>query len=200
MVRTCTKEGDKRETMKKTIWRLFVNFEKEEDWLNEMSAKGLAFTDYFFGRYTFADSDPGEYVYRIELLENRKGHPESRKYLSFMAESGAECISTWYRWVFFRKKAASGSFDIYSDRDSRISHYKRVSLMFLGAGIAEICIGTGQIVLVIGSFLSAEPLTWYLGNLILAGLLWGIGIIFLRTWNSLRKKNKALKQEKNVWE
>ncbi|MCL1981543.1 MAG: DUF2812 domain-containing protein, partial [Clostridiales bacterium] len=99
-------------TMKKTIWKLFVDFEKEEEWLNEMSAKGLAFTDYFFGRYTFADSAPSEYVYRIELLENRKGHPESQKYLNFMAENGADCVSTWYRWVYFRKKAASGSFDI----------------------------------------------------------------------------------------
>ena len=124
--------------MKKHVWKLYMNYEKEEAWLNTMSAKGLAFTDYFLFRYTFEDSEPGEYIYRIELLENLPGHPESRKYLNFMAENGIEQISSWNRWVYFRKRAADGPFDIYSDIDSRIAHYKRIATLFFIVMIIEI--------------------------------------------------------------
>jgi antibiotic biosynthesis monooxygenase (ABM) superfamily enzyme len=117
--------------MKHVIRKAYWNFEKEEKWLNGLSAKGLALTDYTWCRYVFQDAPKGEYIFRIELLENPVKHPESQNYIRFMEETGAEFVASYMRWVYFRKKAADGEFDIYSDTDSRIKHYKRVRTFFM---------------------------------------------------------------------
>lgn len=90
--------------MKTIIRKAYWNYEKEEKWLNEMSANGFALTDYFWCRYVFTDCEPGEYIYRIELLEYLPTHPVSQKYLRFMEENGVEYVASTTRWVFFRKK------------------------------------------------------------------------------------------------
>ena len=50
---------------------IFADMEKEEEWLNEMAQKGFNFMDNFIMRYTFSEGTPNEYIYRIEMLENR---------------------------------------------------------------------------------------------------------------------------------
>ncbi len=47
------------------VRKLFWDFEKEEQWLNEMSAKGMALTHYSWCKYVFTDS-PKNGI-RIEL-------------------------------------------------------------------------------------------------------------------------------------
>lgn len=39
--------------MKKVIYKAYYDYEKEEKWLKEMSAKGLALINYSWLRYTF---------------------------------------------------------------------------------------------------------------------------------------------------
>ena len=48
--------------MKKTVHKLFWawEFDREEKWLNDMSAKGLQLTDVGFCRYVFETGTPGE--------------------------------------------------------------------------------------------------------------------------------------------
>ncbi|WP_105615289.1 DUF2812 domain-containing protein [Vallitalea okinawensis] len=122
------------------IRKVFLDYEKEEKWLNELAVKGINFVDYSFTRYLFKEGQSGEYIYRIELLENLPSHPESKAYLKFLKESGVECMSTWYRWVYLRKKADSGPFDIYSDYEMRIKHHKRiVSLQGIGGVVNLLC-------------------------------------------------------------
>lgn len=48
--------------MKQVIRKLFINFEKEEKWINNIAAKGLNFIDYSFSRYLFEEGTPGEYI------------------------------------------------------------------------------------------------------------------------------------------
>lgn len=57
--------------MKQVIRKAFWNYEKEEHWLNTMSAKSLAMTNYSWCRYVFEEEPRGEYIYRIELTETR---------------------------------------------------------------------------------------------------------------------------------
>lgn len=104
---------------------IFADMEKEEAWINEMAEKGFNFIDNVFIRYTFSEGKPNEYIYRIELLENRPSHPLSMQYFKFLGETGIECVSTTGRWAYFRKKAADGPFDLYTDIEERIKHYKR---------------------------------------------------------------------------
>lgn len=51
-------------------------------------------------------------------------------YLRFMEDLGVECVCTRIRWAYFRKKSADGPFDLFSDIDSRINFYKRLTKMF----------------------------------------------------------------------
>jgi hypothetical protein len=114
------------------------NFEKEETWLDEMSAKGMQLVDVGFCRYTFEDNDPGVYRYRIELLKNVPTDPEQMAYIRFMEESGIRHVGTYMRYVYFRRPASEGAFDLFSDIDSRVSHYRRISTLLLIIGILNL--------------------------------------------------------------
>lgn len=182
--------------MKHIVWKLYSNFEKEEKWLNEMSAKGLALTDYSWCRYVFEEAPKGEYIYRIELLENLPTNPESIAYIKFLEDAGVECVATYMRWVFFRKKAKDGTFDLYSDIDSKIKHYKRVLKLWLILALAELTIGFSNIQL--GLLFSEKRLgpNAFLG---LPLFIFGIVILFSLAM-PLMKKIKRLKKEKQIRE
>lgn len=119
--------------MRHTIYKWFWawDFEKEEKWLNEMSAKGLQLAAVGFCRYVFEEGTRGEYAYRLELLKDLPSNPESVSYIRFLEETGIEYIGSVIRWSYFRKKAADGAFEIYSDIDSKIKHYKRIMTLFI---------------------------------------------------------------------
>lgn len=182
--------------MKTIIKKAYWNYEKEENWLNKMSAKGFALTDYSWCRYVFTDAEPGEYIYRIELLEHTAAHPVSQKYLRFMEESGVEHIASYMRWVYFRKKAADGAFDIYSDIDSKLAHYKRVNLFFTTLACAELLIGTPNILIGLG----LHGIPTFPMNIALGCIVFCIGIAFLIMCHPLRKRIKELKKEKLIME
>lgn len=114
--------------MKYVVHKFFTigQYEKEEKWLNEMSAKGMHLTDVGFCRYSFEKGSPGEYIYRLELLNHLPQHPESISYINFLEETGIEHIGSMMRWVYFRKKASDSLFELYSDTESKINHYKRI--------------------------------------------------------------------------
>jgi len=78
MARDCWKGS----MMRLYKWNAFMDHEKEEAWLNDMAARGFAFTDLALLRYSFEDCELGEYTYRIELLNELPMHPESRRYLA----------------------------------------------------------------------------------------------------------------------
>ena len=130
------------------VVRVFVDFEKEENWLNEMSAKGLHFISYAFPQYLFEEGTPGEYTYRIELLSKPPSHIEGKAYIDFVEESGAECVDTFHFWAYFRRKTADGPFDLYTDNSSKIRHYQRV--MALMGAVAAFLLALGVWVLLMG--------------------------------------------------
>lgn len=113
-----------------TIHKLYWDFEKEELWLNDLAARGLALTDYCWGTYRFEQSAPGQWQYRIELLPQNARKPASREYLDFMADAGVQTVATYMSWVYFRKATADGPFELFSDLESRIAHYTRVLTFF----------------------------------------------------------------------
>lgn len=127
--------------MKHKVFKLFVDYEKEEQWLNEMSAKGLQLSSYYFGQYVFEDGQPGEYTYRLEMMKSHPRGGEGLAYIRFMEEAGVECVDTFWKWVYFRKKTSDGPFDLYTDIESRIRHYQRVlTVAAIGsAGNAFVC-------------------------------------------------------------
>lgn len=114
--------------MKQHYYKVFWAWEseKEEQWLNKMSAKGLQLTQVSLFDYTFTEGAPGEYIYRLELLEEMPSAQKSRDYLRFLKETGVEHISSMLRWVYLRRPAAEGPFDLYSDITSQVKQNSRI--------------------------------------------------------------------------
>ena len=187
--------------MKHIVWKAYWDYEKEEKWLNEMSAKGMVLTDYSWCRYAFEETQNNQYTYRIELLENMPNHPESVAYIRFLEENGVECVATYMRWVYLRKKTSEGSFDVYTDIDSKIKHYKRIYALWNTLMIAES--GAGLLNLSIGLTnlnINEKSGDFSYGNLIigLCLILWGL--LFFKLGFPIRKKIKKLEKEKNIRE
>lgn len=183
--------------MKHIVRKLFIDYEKEEKYLNEMAAKGLALTGYSWCKYVFQDSQKGEYIYRIELLENPINHPESQNYIKFMEETGIEFVASYIRWVYFRRKAADGDFDIYSDIDSRLKHFKRIRMLYLVLSLLNFAIGAMNI---FNGYMQTKlgmiPINSYVAILSLV-----VGTLLLTLFVlPINKKITLLKKEKDIRE
>lgn len=119
-------------------FRLYYDKDKETLWLNEMADRGYAMTGFFAGFYTFKKCEPGEYRYQIDFSEKLFGI--SKNYKDFMKEMHIEIVEKWFFWIILRKKATDGEFQLYTDVDSSISHYKKIRMMFkIGVIIEIIC-------------------------------------------------------------
>lgn len=119
-------------------WFWAWNYDREEEWLNEWARRGLVLVDVAGFRYVFEESAPGEYEYRLELLENMASSAESRNYLRFLEEMGVECIATYGRWVYLRRRTDGAPFDLFSDIDSKIKHLKRIDTLLLAVLVIQL--------------------------------------------------------------
>jgi hypothetical protein len=184
--------------MKTKIRKAFIDFEKEENWLNEMAAKGMAMTHYNFCCYTFEDCVPGEYFYRIELLERGANHHESARYICFLEENGIEHIATDSSWIYFRKKAAAGAFELYNDLDSRIKHYSRIARLLFGIGVLEFLLISTQI----GGLLSllGRGSRFWIVSVACMALMLTVSALLLSWWFYYSKKVKRLRREREIFE
>lgn len=113
---------------KKTVWKTFWlwQYEEEEAWLNQMAAEGWALEEVHIARYVFVPCQPGEYIIRMERLSGSPEKEENQEYIWFVRGTGADYLGKWDRWVYFRKKAEDGPFELFSDLDSRLAHVNRV--------------------------------------------------------------------------
>lgn len=149
-------------------FRLYYDADRGTAWLNEMAAKGYSMTRFFAGFFTFEPCEPGEYLYQIDFSSKLFSVPED--YREFMEETGVEVIQPWGPWIFLRKKASEGNFQLYSDVDSQIKYYTKIRNMFKIVTLLELicfvieCICVGQVrpadrplfiffVLLIGTFI-----------------------------------------------
>jgi hypothetical protein len=178
--------------MKHVIWKPYWNYLKEEQWLNDMSQHGLAMTSYTWCRYVFEDTPRGEYIYRIELMEHCAAHPESVKYIEFLEATGVEFVSSYMHWAYFRKKAADGPFELYTDIDSKIKHFRRIFWLWAVLTILEYLAGIGNIVI---GFIEAS-----LSNLILGMCVTALGVAFTLLALQIRLKMSQLKKDKRIKE
>ena len=145
-----------RETKK--IWKIFLvwNYDKEEEWLNEMAMNGWTLTAVGFCNYTFVTTEPGEYNIRMEM------RPHDDGYLEFLRENDVEFVGRILQWHYYRKKTSLGPFELYSDIESRIQHMDRIGKMLFAIGMANLLIG-------IANSIGPSRLGWI--NLLCATLL-----------------------------
>ena len=168
---------NERKIMYKWFW--VWEFEKEERWLNQMAMEGWALVSVGYSKYIFERCQPGDYIIRLEM------HNADTEYISFMNELGAEYLGNIFKWIYFRRKAEFGEFDVFSDIDSKIRHIDGISKFLTVFCVLNLIMG------VINSF---NP-TVHIGfiNLLVAALLaYGIG--------RLHGKKESLQKDRQLYE
>lgn len=179
--------------MRKKLIKIMVDFEKEERWLNKMAAQGLALVNYTFLTYTFEACEPGEYIYRIEYFGKSANSAEGESYISFLEEASVEHVCNYTHWIYFRRKATEGPFDLYSDIDSKLAHYKKILTFWGMLLVAEILFAFSNFHLALDheSFLLSPNFMIFCPLAILA-------VVIFMAWRRLYKKYKHLQQKQVV--
>ncbi|WP_167816022.1 DUF2812 domain-containing protein [Methanocorpusculum sp. GPch4] len=184
--------------MKHTTWRWISDYEKEEKWLNEMAAKGMSLYSFFFGKYTFEETEPGKYIYQIELLESFPTSPQSVAYLRFLEDTGVVCVASVFRWVYLRKEAASGPFELYTDIDSKIKRLSTMKNLWFTFVWLEFIIAAANLAMVIYGWIVLGQMAWI--NLGCVVLLVVMGLLLLHLGLKPARKIKSLKREQLIRE
>ena len=150
--------------MKHTVHKWFWawDFEEEERWLNTMVQQGWLLESVGYASYTFVACEPGSYIIRLEMRDH------DQAYLDFMAELGAEYVGRMVKWIYFRRKAEEGPFDIFSDLDSRLEHISRIGNLVKVLAVANLVCG------VVNSFNPVMHVGW-LNLLVCTLLMYGLG-------------------------
>ncbi len=100
--------------MKKRCFRFFsiADYEQEQKWLNEMGRNGWNLTNAAGIVYTFERGKEGEYIYKLDLPDERMSSIEVDNYYKFMQECGVEVVCTFKSWRYLRKKSREGNFEM----------------------------------------------------------------------------------------
>ncbi|MED1410340.1 MULTISPECIES: DUF2812 domain-containing protein [Bacillus] len=119
------------------MWRLkfFIDFEKEEKWLEEMAWKGYYLESNTFG-YRFRIAEPEDATIKIDhRIFNRRS--DFINYCTLFEDSGWKHIAGkwWSGTQYFQKIDEGSEDDIFSDEMSRVGKYKRLSKTFLELAI-----------------------------------------------------------------
>lgn len=112
-------------------FKLFLDFDKEEKWLNSMAKKGYELEDKFL-RYKFKSTKPQDTVIKIDcrLFRNKKDFID---YCTLFEDSGWKHISGSKSsgTQYFKKTNQNGNDDIFSDKLSKATRYKRLSKIMI---------------------------------------------------------------------
>lgn len=148
-----------------TKFRIYFDKDKEVTWLNEMAAKGWAMTGFSFCAYHFEPCAPGEYLYQVDF--GGGAFSVSEDYREFMSEAGVEIVSVWGPYVFLRRKAGEGSFELYTDVESKVEQYTKIRAMLKVAFILEL----SCLILEVLAGLGGSPMGWVAVFFILAVMM-----------------------------
>ena len=144
-------------------FKLYFDKDKETKWLNDMADQGWAMNGFFAGFYRFEPCEKGKYTYQIDF--GNEFFSVSDDYREFMSDSDIEIIQSWGFWVFLRKLSSEGEFQLYTDVDSQIEHYKKIRNMFKAVTVIElICL----FIELFSASMTNSPLLWSFVFLILA--------------------------------
>lgn len=132
--------------MKKVVYRFYLDYEKEENWINKMSAKGWHLEKFALGRFTFTKGEPGKYIYRNEFISEMKTK-EKKEYFEFLSDSGIVVIHEFGGWVYMKKEANEGPFELFTDNDSHIAYYKRMMNFFVALFFVNVFSGIFNLII-----------------------------------------------------
>ncbi|MDD7793574.1 DUF2812 domain-containing protein [Clostridium sp. 'White wine YQ'] len=116
--------------------KFFIDYDKEEKWLNDMAKKGYELEDVIF-TYKFRKVKPENAIIRIDFRKF-KNQEDFIDYSTLFEDSGWKHIagSKFYGAQYFKKVSENSQEDIFSDAMSKAGKYKRLSNMWASLAIA----------------------------------------------------------------
>lgn len=126
--------------------------EKEEAWLEEMSASGWHLRSVNLPwTYRFEQGAGRQYSYRLDYMYMNK--QKLAEYLQIFQDAGWEYLGEMSNWRYWRKLVETGGpAEIFTDNESKIKKYQRV-LLFMAFVLMML------ILLAINLFHNGTPLT-----------------------------------------
>lgn len=178
-------------TEKLTKIRFFIDYEKEERWVNDMSQQGWHLVKLGFGYFIFEKGLPGEYIYRNEMLAGFRKKNDSKEYIEFLKDTGVELVTKYTTWVYFRKKTEEGPFELYSDITSKLQYINRILYLFLLLFLVNFYFGISN---VFNVFNHNSNVTYTIGIFNLS-----VSLIFVFPLFLLFKRRKDLKSKLTIF-
>ncbi|WP_201008499.1 DUF2812 domain-containing protein [Paenibacillus glycanilyticus] len=169
------------------------NFEKEEQWLNEMSRDGLHFKKASMASSFFAKDESVRYTYRLDYQTGQKlGSSKFQEYIDLYQDAGWEYVSSYGSlWHYFRREWQPGEEPrLYTDRDSLIQLYKRLQGVMAVMMLVNLVIMLANMVN-LRNFFSGNRL-WTIGLPVTVLYLLLFGVLGYGCWR-MQKKVNALK-------
>jgi hypothetical protein len=116
-------------------FKLFFDETKEEQWINDMSQKGWHLKNHPTTHYIFEKGEPGQYVYRCDMLEGFGFSKVAKDYIDFVEGTGAELVYKKLHWAYFRRHRDLGPFELYSDASSKLMLINRVLFLYIAIAL-----------------------------------------------------------------
>lgn len=112
----------------KKVWRYYniAEYEKEEQWINEMAKEGWQLTAIGFCRYIFRRGTPGEYIYKLDVVERTASDEVKESYFNFLTDCGIRVVGEFKDWIYLQKRAADGPFDMKDDTYAKLRTVNKV--------------------------------------------------------------------------
>ena len=189
----------------KKVWRYYniAEYEKEEQWINEMAKEGWQLTAIGFCRYIFRRGTPGEYIYKLDVVERTASDEVKESYFNFLTECGICVVGEFKDWIYLQKRAADGPFDMKDDTYAKLRTVNKVysfavrtlcKLLKIFAAVVIIC--------AVGHTLTSN----YAIKDLFEGIMIGsstsaivvLAILWVRIINTLRRKVNQLIDEIGV--
>lgn len=173
-------------------YRLMINPYAIENWVNNLACQGWHLKKFTWIRFTFERGEPGSHIYRHDELE-RFGTYYEEDYLTFLESTGIEQVDRSGNFVFFRKAAQGGPFELYTDKKTKIGSLSKKMALFFSLILLNLYFGISGL---IGDF-SYEMTNWI--GFILHSFNLIIVILFSFPLYRLRRVRNRLKKELNIF-
>ncbi len=181
--------------MKKTVRKKFFvwEYEKEEKWINKMSAEGWQLVHASLFNYKFEKGDPDEYAYKLELMDKDAKNKESRAYMDFLQEMNIELVGEISAWIYLRKKKAEGGFDDDNRLISKVTRSVKIGEIYQNMMILLLSmIAVSIIGIIIFHELKSSPITSFFEGFF-TGMVFGGSLISVLLIPVLKKNQKKIR-------
>lgn len=139
--------------MNKVIVKFFTldEFEKEENWLNEMSENGMELIKAGFIWYTFRPREKDKYQYKIMFYDKAKSGPEWDDFMEILSESGIEVVSRYFNWLYLKKENDGTPFQLFNTVREELAHVNKIKQISTLLLIIESLVLASELITMIGS-------------------------------------------------